>query len=162
MENYSNRSFTILEDQLPAMAGLVRHYQAATGDVPILGLWECSFHQDLLWVKLRGRADTAITSLPNITSWSWLSCSNSIVFDLWRSSLGKEEDMVTDDDAALIDWDVTWTSDPLVSSVKSTRLVINGLVHELRLSVVLAGSDSNPLYLKFEDGEANIANQPIP
>jgi hypothetical protein len=76
--------------------------------------------------------------------------------------LGQRGGCGTDDDAALIDWDVTWTSDPLVLSVKSTRLVINGLVHELRLSVVLAGSDSDPLYLKFEDREADIANQPIP
>jgi hypothetical protein len=52
MESYSRRRFSFPKDRLPAMSGIVWHYQMATKYVPILGLWERSFHQDLLWMRI--------------------------------------------------------------------------------------------------------------
>jgi hypothetical protein len=54
IESYSRRCFSFPEDRLPALSGIVRHYQVATKDIPIRGLWERSLHQDLLWTGSRG------------------------------------------------------------------------------------------------------------
>ena len=87
MENYSRRQFSYQTDKLPAMAGIVQYYQTAAGDTPVLGLWERSLHQDLLWMRIGRLTDEeAITNhLTNIPSWSWLSCPKNIAYDYWGS-----------------------------------------------------------------------------
>jgi hypothetical protein len=78
MESYSQRRFTFSKDRFRAMAGIVQYYQAATGDVAVLGLWEGSLHQDLLWMRIRKLPDKEdfTPHLSNIPSWSWLSLSD--------------------------------------------------------------------------------------
>jgi hypothetical protein len=167
MEDYSGRRFSILKDKLPAIAGIVQYYQTATGDTPILGLWERSLHRDLLWMRV-GRLrltdrEATTTHLPNIPSWSWLSCPKSISFDYW-SSWGDEDDPDIDiqDHAVLVEWDVTWSDLPLTSDVKSTRLVIDGPIREILLSVAPEAEDFNPPYFNVENEKPDFDKHPIP
>lgn len=155
MENYSHRRFSIPKDRLPALAGIISHYQVNAKDTPILGLWESSFHQDLLWMridKIGSEDDPALKHLPNIPSWSWLSCPYGIRFDFWNSVGDRgEKDITTEDHVKLLDWEVNWTSEPLMSDVKSTRLIIDGPTREIVLSVGLKGKNHNPPYLDIDD-----------
>jgi len=165
MENYSGRRFSIPKDKLPAIAGIVQYYQTLTGDTPILGLWERSFHKDLLWMRvgrLTEREDIT-TRLPNIPSWSWLSCPEKISFDFW-STWGDEDDPDVDiqDHAVLVEWDVTWSYLPLTSDIKSTRLVIDGPIREISLSVAPEAEDFNPPYFDVENEKPDFDEHPIP
>jgi hypothetical protein len=133
MQSYSRRRFSFPEDRLPALSGLIRHYQKVTKDVPILGLWEHSLCRDLLWERVTRLAEGAERTpdhLANIPSWTWLSCPYEVRFSDW-SQLGVHEDY----HVRTIEWAVVWTSEPLTSTVKSTRLVLDGPVQEIVLSV---------------------------
>ena len=154
MESYSRRSFTIPTDRLPAMSGIVRHYQMATKDVPVLGLWESTLHQDLLWMridKVSDEADPTPNHLSNIPSWTWLSCPYDISFDFWNAREDEEKRSDTHDHLNLVDWAVDWTAKPFVSDVKSTRLLVNGPVREIVLSIAPKGKDFNPPYLDADN-----------
>ena len=165
MESYSRRRFSFPKDRLPAMSGIVRHYQMTTKDVPILGLWERSFHQDLMWVrinKLVEGADPTPHHLSNIPSWTWLSCPHEICFDLWRSRDGDEPHLDIHDHLKLVEWEVVWTSEPLTSEVKSTRLIVEGPVQEIVLSISPSGKAFNPPYLNVGDEEPDFGKGPFP
>ncbi|KAK0728810.1 hypothetical protein B0T26DRAFT_869776 [Lasiosphaeria miniovina] len=56
MANFSRHKFTFWSGRLPALAGLVQHYQAATGDTPILGMWQRSLILDVFWRRSPSRA----------------------------------------------------------------------------------------------------------
>ena len=85
IESYSRRRFSFPKDRLPAMSGIVQYYQTATKDVPILGLWERSFHQDLLWMRVAQVAEKVDNQtkhhVSNIPSWTWLSCPYEVSYD---------------------------------------------------------------------------------
>lgn len=40
VRDYTGRSLTYEQDRIPAMAGIIRHFELALGDEPILGLLE--------------------------------------------------------------------------------------------------------------------------
>ncbi|TVY24889.1 hypothetical protein LHYA1_G005845 [Lachnellula hyalina] len=134
MENYTRRHFTYPIDRLPALTGITRHYQVATKDVPILGLWESTFSQDLLW-----RRDTMIppdefepipNPIRNAPSWTWLSFPHQISFKY----LDRDSDGEIQHHIELLDWAVNWDSEPLTSGINSTRLILNGPVRQCVLS----------------------------
>jgi Heterokaryon incompatibility protein (HET) len=165
MENYSKRCFTFPKDRIPAMAGLIQHYQALTGDVPILGLWENSFHQDLLWVRENPPDDETVSTneLSNIPSWSWLSCPARLNFDFGdRPSADEDGTLDVKDHTTLVEWDVTWSSEPLVSNVKSARLVITGPVRETVLNIAPENKNYNPPYFNVENEKTDFRQNPRP
>jgi hypothetical protein len=130
IESYSRRRFSFGQDRLFALAGIIRHYQKATKDIPILGLWERSLHHDLLWVK----DDRSFSChLSNIPSWTWLSCSSPIFHDVLGNT--NHADLVIHDHVKIVEWAVNWTNEPLTSEIKSTRLVLDGPVRDIVLSV---------------------------
>ncbi|KAH7395576.1 heterokaryon incompatibility protein-domain-containing protein [Cadophora sp. MPI-SDFR-AT-0126] len=166
MTSYSGREFSFPTDRLPAMAGLVRHYQAASNDKPMLGLWERSFTQDLLWTRM-GALNSWKTGceLPNMPSWSWLSCLTMIEFDFWGLSddeSHKEKFQIVTDHSTLVDWDIQWSSEPLVSDIKSTRVVVEGPVIELTFSTSPESLSFTPPYLSVNDEELDFEKSKIP
>ena len=125
MESYSRRHFTFPRDRLPALAGIVRYYQAATKDIPILGLWESSFHQDLLWMRVEKLIDGVEPSpnyISNVPSWTWLSCPHEVWLD-FPMDRAKDKLYGIQDHIKLVEWAVDWTSEPLTSGIKPTRLI---------------------------------------
>ncbi|KAK0101685.1 hypothetical protein ONS95_006842 [Cadophora gregata] len=168
MTSYSERQFSFPRDRLPAMAGLVRHYQSASNDKPMLGLWERSFTQDLLWMR-RGALGTETprddSDLPNMPSWSWLSCQTMIKFDFWGvadDDSEKEKHQIVMDHSALVEWDIQWVSEPLVSDVKSSRVVVEGPVVELTFNTSPESLSFTPPYLHVNDEELDFEKDKIP
>ncbi|KAH6963116.1 heterokaryon incompatibility protein-domain-containing protein [Fusarium avenaceum] len=131
IEDYSSRNFTFPSDRIPAMSGIVNHYHKLSGQTPALGLWEESFAEGLLWVRLG--ALTAPCD-PGIPSWTWLSCNASILFDHMQRSLPKDGKTIQDH-VVLHRCHITWTGLPNVSNVKSSDLVIRGPITEICLRV---------------------------
>lgn len=133
MADYSRRQFTFTKDRLPAMAGVIQHYQAITGDVPILGLWEKSFPQDLLWARdmrtSRVEDNYRNQALP---SWTWLSCPTPIQFDPFKLDYRRGQE-TSIHHVKLVEWTVEWTSESLTSTVSSTRLQVRGLCRDFLL-----------------------------
>ncbi|KAH8885961.1 HET-domain-containing protein, partial [Thozetella sp. PMI_491] len=74
---YSARKFTVFSDRLAALAGVTKLYEEATGDKPLLGLWERHLLQNLLWTRRPDSTHTS-SSLTNednnsgLPSWSWI------------------------------------------------------------------------------------------
>ncbi|KAG4439220.1 hypothetical protein IFR05_005311 [Cadophora sp. M221] len=166
MESYSRREFSFLRDRLPAMAGLVRHYQAASGGEPMLGLWERSFTQDLLWMRQGSLSKASdITEVSNMPSWSWLACPAILKFDNWGLSddeSEKEELQVITDHSSLVDWNIGWSSEPLVSDVKSSRVVIEGPTLALTFDTSPESLKFIPPYLNVNDEKLDFETQGVP
>ncbi|KAH6721524.1 heterokaryon incompatibility protein-domain-containing protein [Leptodontidium sp. MPI-SDFR-AT-0119] len=166
MESYSRREFSFPSDRLPAMAGLVHHYQAASRDEPMLGLWERSFTQDLLWMRQGPLSKTsAITHVSNIPSWSWLACPAILKFDNWGLSEDKSEKeklQITTDHSSLVDWSIKWSSEPLVSDVKSSRVIIEGPVLALTFNTSPESLKFSPPYFNVNDEKLDFEKQGVP
>lgn len=63
--DYSSRSLSFYSDRMAAIAGILRYYQDATRQVPILGLWEGTLWYDLGWtVEHDGSHDIAHCRIP--------------------------------------------------------------------------------------------------
>ncbi|PQE10982.1 heterokaryon incompatibility protein [Rutstroemia sp. NJR-2017a BVV2] len=166
IESYSRRHFSFWNDRLPALIGIVQYYQQATEDVPILGLWEGSFCQDLLWMRVTKLAEevepTPIEQI-EFPSWTWLSCAYEIAYDFWKPSRGNDElNQDVHDHVNLVEWNVVWTSEPLISRIESSRLVLEGPVQEHMLSVAPQGKDHNPTYLDVDNEKPDFENRPFP
>ncbi|TVY37357.1 hypothetical protein LOCC1_G006339 [Lachnellula occidentalis] len=131
MENYSRRHFTFPADRLPALAGITRYYQDATKDIPILGLWESTFHQDLLW-RRNHRDEPTPNPIRNAPSWTWLSCPYDISFDCIYSK-SDDKDCEIQRHIKVLELAVKWDSEPLTSGIKSTRLLLDGPVTQFVL-----------------------------
>ena len=166
IEDYSARRFTFPTDRLPALSGIVQYYQMVTKDVPILGMWERSFHQDLLWVRisiLAEKSDQTPQHLSNIPSWTWLSCPYGISYDFWNSFNGEASpDRNVYDHVKVVEWAVVWSENPLVSEVKTSRLVLDGPIQEIVLSVSPKGLVNNPTYLDVNDEKLDFGKSNFP
>ena len=161
MESYSRRNFTFLKDRLPALAGLVQYYQESTGDLPLLGLWKSSLHQDLLWIRISKlpQGETSVAQQSKVPSWSWLSCMTEISFDFFGSKTGDTEIY---DHITMIECDVSWTSRPFVSDIESSRLVISGPVKHIFFGVAPEAEDCNPPYCNVKDEVPDFSKKPLP
>lgn len=168
IESYSRRHFSFPKDRLPALCGIIHHYQRATNDVPILGLWERSFPQDLLWMRIKTLTEMVdpTPQLSNIPSWTWLSCPYEVCFDFWDFYNTDKEDLCKEiqihDHVTLIEWAVAWISEPLVSDVKSSRIVLEGPIQENILSVAPKGKVNNPTYLDVNNEKPDFRKSPFP
>lgn len=171
MENYSERHLTYPTDKLPAMAGIVQHYQAMTKDIPILGMWQSSLHRDLLWMRVRDlpALGGSATSTLNIPSWSWLSCPTDISFHHWYP-LDEEPPPVKNGDSSLsfkdelkvIDWSITWKPKTYPPEIDSAWLVIEGPVKKITLAVDSTSIAFNPPKINIGNEKPDFTKGPIP
>jgi hypothetical protein len=101
--------------------------------------------------------------LSNIPSWTWLSCPYKVSYDFWNP-FGDEDEHYQNihDHVNLVEWAVVWTSEPLVSEVKSSRLILEGPTKEIVLSVAPSGKDYNPTYLDVDNEKPDFGKQPFP
>jgi hypothetical protein len=157
IEEYSNRNFSIPGDRIPALTGIVDHYAAMTGYSHLLGLWKETFVRDLLWIRV---GDVKRGPPSNTPSWTWLSCYAPIEIDPFSISMLDTEPK--EDHVVLLEDEVIWSGPPMTSIIKSTRLLISGLLQTLRFRVDPASKEKfNPPYLHIA-GEELDPNDPLP
>jgi hypothetical protein len=166
IESYSKRCFSFPEDRLPGLGGIVQHYQMATKDVPILGMWKSSFYRDLLWMrigKLADGADLPPHHLSNIPSWTWLSRPYEISPDFWNDHVVNDGvDPSLHDYVHLIESEVIWTGGPFISDIKSSRLVLEGPVREVALNISPRAIANSPPYLDVDNEEPDFGKGYFP
>jgi Heterokaryon incompatibility protein (HET) len=160
MENYSSRRLTFPEDRLPAMLGLINYYQRIMQDVPVLGLWESSLHEDLAWMRSTNRSERLPDRLPdhNLPSWSPLSCDQAVKFEFWYGDDKCNEPAESCVD--VIEHEVLWEGTPYLSRVQSSSLVVDGSLQGIYLSEATEVVGCNPPYFNLDE-EVDV-NDPLP
>jgi hypothetical protein len=161
MENYSSRRLTFPDDRLPAMLGLINYYQRIMQDVPVLGLWESSIHEDLAWMRLTNRFERLPDRLPdqNLPSWSPLSCGQAVKFGGWYGDDECSESAESCVD--VIEHEVLWEGTPYLSRVRSSSMVVDGSLQGIYLSEATEVVGCNPPYFNLDDEEVDNVN-PLP
>lgn len=128
-EFYTSCVLTKPEDRIPAMTGMIRHFQRLVGDKPILGLWEKSFISDLNWFYYR-----KVTNAPLMgPSWSWLSHSGQRIHSgrgYWYSRERGSEKV----EPRLESFDIQWTGSPFTSRLRSSTLYISGVLRSFEIT----------------------------
>jgi hypothetical protein len=151
IESYSARKLTVSSDRIPAICGLIKYHQSVTGDSSAMGLWKSSLHQDILWMRTTGLTEKDLAS-PNsgiVPSWSWLSCPVGVSFDFFGRHLKNTEIY---NHITIHNYELSWTGEPFISDIKSSRLTISGPARETFLEVAPEGSQCRPPYF-LVDGE---------
>jgi len=77
--SYTSRKLTHASDKLPALSGLAKVYEDKFEDKYLVGLWQNSLIDNLLWHTF-GRGVTRTTKY-RAPSWSWANCDGMIVFN---------------------------------------------------------------------------------
>ncbi|ETS86958.1 hypothetical protein PFICI_00786 [Pestalotiopsis fici W106-1] len=157
MANYSGREFTFTKDRLSAMAGIVEFFTSISGYRHILGCWENSFAQGLLWLPLSRKPPNV--GIPGIPSWSWLTRHDDVSYDHWTS---RDKNAVHEYHVKLLDWNVLWTGTPFVSGIKAAQVQVRGPVQDIVLSVAPEGRDFNPPKMNVGDEVPDFEKGPIP
>jgi hypothetical protein len=167
IEDYSGRAFTFRKDRVPAMAGLVSYFQDATNDLPCLGMWNRTFHQDLAWMRIERLHN--IQAFPNtewnLPSWTWLSCPGYVIFQTTTANELldlKEVPMNVNNHVKIVDWHVSWHGHPFTSKLKSTRLIVNGPLQELFIEIPDEAKDFKPPYCIINQNVPRNTEHPIP
>ena len=159
MEDYSRRQFTFEKDRLSALVGIVQAFDQGNLRRHILAAWEQSMIADLLWLRFGEPVDPSLV-IPGVPSWTWLSRAADVEFDFWAGS--QRRDAVVKDHTKVIEARVSWTGQPLVSSLESTSLVLEGPVKKLRLRADPRAQDFNPPYILHGDEVLDFEKHPIP
>lgn len=151
MMDFSKRRLTKMSDRYAALAGITTCYQRATGDRPILGLWESTLLRDLLWsistsethdlrlwcvapavvaryereaLEMRIlRQRSSLEQLKDVPTWS---CYAAQGLDLRRPRIPIGE--VLDARTTFLGADIEWSGEPLTSSLLSSALHVYGPV----------------------------------
>ena len=157
MEDYSTRNFSITDDRIPALTGIVNHYATLAGDSHLLGLWKKTFARDLLWIRV---GDIKGDPCPNTPSWTWLSCYAPIEIDPFTIDMLDESPK--EDHIVLLEGEVIWSGPPMTSKIQSSRLVISGPLQMLRFRVdPKSKAKFNPPYFHLEGEDLDISD-PVP
>jgi hypothetical protein len=80
VEDYSGRALSKNADKLPAIAGLARVAQIATGDTYVAGVWHQNASRGLLWLHNRNKQEYARREYFQAPTWSWASVEGPIRF----------------------------------------------------------------------------------
>lgn len=166
VEDYSGRSFTFQRDRLPAMAGLVSHFQEATNDLPCLGMWNRTLPQDLAWMRIgRLPPQPASDTEWNFPSWTWLSCPVSVIFEPEAAGTPAELREIPTTVRTHVknrDWHVSWQGLPFTSKLKSTRLFVEGPVQHLQIEIPAEATGFKPPYCIINGRLPKDSKPPIP
>lgn len=127
IEDYSKREFTVEEDRLAALAGLIQYYQISTKDIPLVGLWASTLHQDLAWAVDDPASTRRVTGLP---SWTWLSVRGWIEYSATDDIDDSSE---LHSPLHLIDHSFEWSGTRHVSQLIASSLTLSSKSFQLAL-----------------------------
>ncbi|KAF1963923.1 HET-domain-containing protein [Bimuria novae-zelandiae CBS 107.79] len=147
--NFSERNFTYWNDRLPTLSGIAENYESITGDISIIGLWQRSLIQDLLWIRMGPIAPKPARGIgaAGLPSWSWMSCPSRIKFNIWQLTMRVRQIdryVRVQEYCKLIDFSVTWAGISFVSALKSAHIVLYGPSVEVTIDIEGKLEQSNP------------------
>jgi hypothetical protein len=160
VEGYSLRELTVQTDLVPAIIGLIRHYETITRDESVLGLWKSSLAQDLLWMRTGTISESTKTTAKslNMPTWSWLSCAVEVKFDFFefQNRRGK----IQDHTAAEIKT-ISWTNEPYFSEIERASLTLTGPVKNIHLEKAVTNKNTNPPYWIVDKEKPDLSENPL-
>jgi len=125
--DFSRRELTYAGDRAPALAGLSSFYANKTGHIPLLGLWSDTLAYDLSWehsswsrTVIRAQTTRPFTEFP---TWSWLSLMGKV-----QAQLTAPDTKASTISLRVVDAHVEWNSHAWTSGLKSSRLIVNGML----------------------------------
>lgn len=133
MEDYSTRDLTFPRDRFAALAGITQEYSDRSGHRHLLGSWEQTLTNDLLWMRC-DKVEEPCNMLPGVPSWTWLSRCKGISFE-FRDKLYPRNWIEDIDQVEVVEANVSWTGVPLLSNIAQSRLVLKGSVKVLKLLI---------------------------
>jgi len=116
-----------LPEGLAALVGITDYYHSKTKATLLLGLWLETLSLDLSWY-LVGKRDSRIDGIP---SWTWLSVDAELMH-----LVGVSESNAPENSVQAIDWEVSWSSQPLTSKIISSKLLLSGLIKQIILPIL--------------------------
>ncbi|SCO34845.1 related to tol protein [Fusarium fujikuroi] len=149
---FSARHLSFDSDRIPAMAGLIKHYEHISLQRPILGLWDGTFWIDLAWYgytpassKTRHNNDT----FEGIPSWTWFSSKAKRIHNLFDDLCFLDGGHFPEENSKvkLIHYSCDWTGPPYASKLKGAELRVSGSLKPVRLQHPTSAS------LPFLDGD---------
>jgi hypothetical protein len=158
--DYSQRKLTVTRDRLAALAGMVQHFRDRTGFKHLLGCWHETLIDELLWVRFGDTLDPS-DALAQVPSWSWLTRVDSIHLEFWSRSIGGEPCDVRDH-TSIVEADITWTGEPMVSDISSSTMILEGPTREMRLRLDTRTKRFKPPCFNINDEELDFGTGPIP
>lgn len=122
VEHYTSRALTRAEDRIAAITGMIRFFQARTGETPVLGLWESTFIGDLNWGTHRGGPSLPLAS----PSWSWLFHLGKPVFYQKPGHWHNREKHPLE--PRLEHYSLKWKGSGFTSALASSKLLLSGAI----------------------------------
>ncbi|KAI8944580.1 hypothetical protein F4801DRAFT_571309 [Xylaria longipes] len=107
VSDYTKLSLSVPADRLPAMAGMAKFLERSIGSPYLVGLWQDSLVEDMLWMGPReertGRRAMLDRNTPSqhLPTWSWASIEGRVVyppngqFPMFASNCAKVEHVDT-------------------------------------------------------------------
>jgi hypothetical protein len=144
MDDFATRRLTKPTDNYAALAGVTALYQELTGDEPVLAMWKRHLVVHLAWavrVSEDGRDKlTTCSASDRRPSWTWMSYPHGTVLpefykvefdDIDRAVTPKQLSSYRCYKAEVLDIDIRWTGQPLVTPPEYAAIKLHGLKHRL-------------------------------
>jgi hypothetical protein len=132
IRDYSTRGLTKGEDWLVAIAGVTQYFSNETGLTPCLGLWEQDLIHQLGWQAggVASHLENKEVILSGIPTWTWFHRRYRNLIEPTSPHIHLPDKVYTKVDNV----DVCWTDTPLTSRIRSTSLILSGLVKNIDLT----------------------------
>ena len=91
IETYTMRSFTVKEDRLPAILGLISAFAKRYNAIPLAGLWYEDLERGLLWFRVDDQPKASLqgpATSKRGASWHWVSVDYPVLF-MWEGQFRK-------------------------------------------------------------------------
>jgi hypothetical protein len=144
MGDFAKRQLTQPADNYAALAGVTALYRDLTGDEPVLAMWKRDLVVHLAWevhVSEDGKGKfTKYSASERQPSWTWMSYPHGTVLpdlddvefnDLDRALTPQSLSSFRYYKAEVMDIDIRWTGQPLVTSPEYAAVKLRGLKHRL-------------------------------
>lgn len=151
IDEYQKRTLTNPRDRYAAFAGVTELYRNITNDAPIFGLWARDLHIHLSWYARPGRTKSLLPVEPRVPSWTWMTFphgSANAFCGSATSALGYTEqqrhrEMKFRYEAKVLDYDIQWTGEPLVTIPARGTVKLRGLCDCILLPTNRNGGQTN-------------------
>ncbi|RBR25572.1 uncharacterized protein FIESC28_01535 [Fusarium coffeatum] len=160
MTDYSKRELTVAGDRLAALVGMVQYFRDRTRFKHLLGCWRETLIDELLWIRCGEIIDPS-EALPQIPSWSWLTRIGVVHNSFWSRSMDDEPCDVRDH-TSIVEVNITWTGEPMVSEISSSTMILEGPTREIRLRPDPRTVAFNPPCFNINDEELDFRAGPMP
>jgi hypothetical protein len=126
VDHYTSRALIKAEDRIAAFAGIIRLFQARTGDTIIQGLWKSTFISDLHWSAARDTQHDRPPLRVAGPSWSWMFHLGTPVF---YQKIGHWQNRETHPlEPRLESYSIKWKGTEFTSALDASELFLSGAI----------------------------------